>query len=303
MSKQYIDTIELTDEAKEIIAADFDKGLVTRDGCVYGRYSASCARCGGRGYGHWFQDNGVCYECRGTGGHHVRSRKLTKKNGTLTRETARTYLPAIDPAGHAARVEAERVAANIERKTAIRRGLVSGATSPEFLDALRTLGRNDQFASSVRHATIRYGVPTEAQSAAIIKAAARKAEFAAKREAEDAASVDAPTGRVNIEGRIVSVKGRDTDFGYVYKALVVCTDDDGGVFKVYMTATDKLIALGTTPENGNWSDKAASLRGRVIRCAVTLKPSDDDPSFAFGSRPAKFEIRVDAADLGDLVAD
>lgn len=28
-------------------------------------FSAACGRCGGRGYGHWHQDSGICYECRG----------------------------------------------------------------------------------------------------------------------------------------------------------------------------------------------------------------------------------------------
>lgn len=39
--------------------------LVERDGVTYVVESAACTRCGGRGYGGWYPDGGVCYECRG----------------------------------------------------------------------------------------------------------------------------------------------------------------------------------------------------------------------------------------------
>lgn len=29
-----------------------------------------CGRCGGKGYGHWFQDGGICYECNGANTSH-----------------------------------------------------------------------------------------------------------------------------------------------------------------------------------------------------------------------------------------
>lgn len=45
-----------------------------RDGVTYIRESASCTRCGGSGWGPWFQDGGRCYGC---GGADTRNRTVS----------------------------------------------------------------------------------------------------------------------------------------------------------------------------------------------------------------------------------
>lgn len=295
MAKQTkIDLIEATPEVLDAIAPSFDLGLKVIDGTTYGQYKTCCPRCGGRGYGHWYQDGGVCYGCGGTGGHGSRLQKLTKKNGTLTRDTARQFLPHIAPELHAELLHAERTAAVREKKSRIRRAIETGDLTREDLDALRVM-RGTEFGDSLRAAVLTYGHLTDNQSAAIIKAAARKVESAARREAEEAAAAPAPEGRVTIAGRIVSVKLRESIYGCAWKALLVCTDENGGVFKVYMTLTDTAIdaiapSVEEMPDNTGWADRVKATTGRTIRCAVTLTRSDDDESFAFGKRPAKFEL-------------
>jgi len=57
----------------EALAAAWLKGagfydglrIVERAGASYVVISATCGRCGGGGYGGWYPDGGICYDCRG----------------------------------------------------------------------------------------------------------------------------------------------------------------------------------------------------------------------------------------------
>lgn len=109
----------------------------------------------------------------------------------------------------------------------------------------------------------------------------RIAELEAKREAERAAGTAAPEGRTVVTGEIVSTKMQDGNFGTQFKMLVKA--DDG--YKVWSVIPRQLWAQdGVTIEN---------LKGKRVEFVATLKRSDDDETFAFGSRPAKGKLLED----------
>jgi hypothetical protein len=95
--------------------------------------------------------------------------------------------------------------------------------------------------------------------------ASRQAEQDEEREQEKASSLPAPTGRVSVKGEIVSCKTQQSAYGAQLKILVKA---EGG-YKVWMTAPRSLHIE----------------RGAQIACTVTLAPTQNDPSFAYGTHP------------------
>jgi hypothetical protein len=103
-------------------------------------------------------------------------------------------------------------------------------------------------------------------------------ERQARREAQDAeyaAATNAPTGRVVVRGTVLSVKDKYSNWGETRKILVKTIEG----WKVYLTASYDLYEVR---------------RGDEIEVKVTVKPSDDDPKFAWGSRPNGGQILVAA---------
>lgn len=92
-----------------------------------------------------------------------------------------------------------------------------------------------------------------------------RAVVEAKKAEEAAKAANAPTGRVQVTGVVLTVKFQESDFGTVQKMLV---KDDSG-FKVWVTVP----AYSELKREQRVSFKA------------TLTPSQDDPKFAFGKRP------------------
>lgn len=93
----------------------------------------------------------------------------------------------------------------------------------------------------------------------------RNAEWAEKRAVEKAAAKPAPTGRIKVEGSVLKVEDRESQYGVVTK-MTVKTDDGW-------------IAWGSVP-TGVTVEKDC----RVVFVA-TVTPSDFDPKFAFFKRP------------------
>jgi len=92
-----------------------------------------------------------------------------------------------------------------------------------------------------------------------------RAAIEAKRAEAKALAADVPTGRIQVEGTVVSIKVQDSPFGAVTKLLV----QHATGWKVW----------GTKP--GNLEIE----RGTVITFTATVTRSDDDPKFGFYSRP------------------
>jgi len=95
-------------------------------------------------------------------------------------------------------------------------------------------------------------------------------EIARQRSAEKEAAAPCPSGRLVIEGVIVSVKETDTPYGWVTKILV---KHDSG-FTVY----------GSRPSASNAG------RGERVKFTATVKISDTDPKFGFFSRPTGMSV-------------
>lgn len=112
----------------------------------------------------------------------------------------------------------------------------------------------------------RYGDLSDKQVAAVVSSFKRDAEFAARRAVE-ATEVkgDAPSGRVEVTGEVVSTKWIENDFGRTQKMLVKLTNHS----KVWVSVPAK-----ETIE-----------RGDTITIRATFEVSHDDKSFAFGKRP------------------
>lgn len=95
----------------------------------------------------------------------------------------------------------------------------------------------------------------------------RYAELQAEREQERAAAADAPTGRVRVEGTVLSVKEQASVFGLVTKMTV--------------KAKEGYIVWTTVPRGMGVE------RGQTVIFMATLTPSHDDKKFAFGKRPTE----------------
>lgn len=143
--------------------------------------------------------------------------------------------------------------------------------------------RGDDFIADLRRAVFRYGSLTDGQMAALPKALARIEEWTTPGAAcaVDFSGDPAPEGRVEVEGEVISVKERDTAYGYEIKMTVAA---DAG-YKVWVTRPRAL--------EGYWDDDgiyhAGVDRGDRVRFTATLTRSDRDPRFAFGKRPTKAE--------------
>jgi hypothetical protein len=98
----------------------------------------------------------------------------------------------------------------------------------------------------------------------IAEAAVKAAAEATRKES----SVDAPVGRVEVEGTIVKTKTYDGDYGQTVKMFV---QGDAG-WKVFVSVPKSLGEV--------------QLQDRV-RFTATFTHSDDDSTFAFGKRPSK----------------
>ena len=94
-----------------------------------------------------------------------------------------------------------------------------------------------------------------------------RAELEAKRAAEKAAAAPCPNGRVKVTGTVLKSEMRDTMYGVTHKMLVKAAEG----FMVWCTVPSGMDAS----------------RGAQVTFKATLKPSDDDPKFGFGSRPVE----------------
>jgi hypothetical protein len=102
-----------------------------------------------------------------------------------------------------------------------------------------------------------------------IDAAERAVAWDAKRGAEKAAAADAPTGKVEVEGEVLTTKWTTGQFP-AYKMMVKA--DTG--YRVWVT-----VPQAIDPEKGD-----------RVRFTATLEQSDDDATFAFGKRPTGAEL-------------
>ena len=125
-----------------------------------------------------------------------------------------------------------------------------------------------------------YGSLSVRQVDAAARVVEREKQRAAERAVDDARTwIAARQGRVEVEGTVLARKVRDTDWGVTVK-LLLRVDEESGSWKLWVTEPR---ALGDPAE-----------RGDKVRLRAGVERSDDDESFAFGSRPHLLGIdRVD----------
>jgi hypothetical protein len=142
--------------------------------------------------------------------------------------------------------------------------------NPSFGQAIRCyedhkdIHERNQFAADIVYKFRKYASASERQIAAFIKSVATDHVNAIRRE-EEAKEVKgpAPEGRVEVKGRILSIKHQDNQWGGCFKMLVKLENNS----KVWLTAPD-----GVDTQD-------------IIEFKATFERSRDDESFGFGKRP------------------
>lgn len=148
--------------------------------------------------------------------------------------------------------------------------------NPEFATAIETIDEpvhaQNSFAKSVVGQLNQWGSLSVKQVNAVVASLARDI---AKAAAPVEVKGDAPTGRVPVTGQVVSIKTQDGFYGPVQKMLIVLENNS----KVWVTVPSK----------------ASVEKGQTITVTATWTPSNDDKSFAFGSRPTVHSSEAVAA--------
>jgi hypothetical protein len=149
----------------------------------------------------------------------------------------------------------------------------SDADQETFWAAYREHDRNHKEEGTVRDIVtnlVKYGSLSPAQESYLQKLLVRIAERPAReaaRKAEQEAAANCPTGRITVEGVILTMREQESEFGTVTKILV--KHDTG--YKVW----------GTRPGKDLWEAKV----GDRVSFKATVTPSDKDLKFGFYSRP------------------
>lgn len=153
----------------------------------------------------------------------------------------------------------------------------------------------NDFLSSLDGQLMRKGELSERQVEAVKKFIDREKEWEAQRAEEkadepDPSPVPITDERVQITGKILSVKFQDSIYGPQEKMLVM---DDRG-FKVWGTRPQSLLVrvdnedLGWIEQDGHRHRPAD--KGDRVQFVAKVKPSDDDETFGFFSRPAQAQV-------------
>ncbi len=232
-----------------------------------------CWKCSGRGYirGYEFSDGARCWTCHTAAGKFVELAKVVRNAKQRVARRAK--------AARVAELEAQRAAAGLEAFRA------NHPTLAFLADDLTGVVVWDNGTPSIHHILLdlstklrQSGSLSSKQIEMATRIQTEQAEREAERAAERAAAAPAPTGRVQITGEVLMVKAYDGEYGTTWKMLVKA---DAG-YKVFVTIPRDL-ELDDLP------------RGARVQFTATLTPSEDDPTFAKGKRPAKAEIIGGAA--------
>ena len=139
---------------------------------------------------------------------------------------------------------------------------------PELVTAMES---DNSFIKDVMRKFKRYAELSDRQIAAVKTALVRDAEWEVKKAAEQKqmeSAKDAPSGRIEITGEILSIKYRDSFYGGGFKITIKTTD--GWKLWVSRPSALKEVEIGDT-----------------VSMTAMVTPSNDDPKFAFGKRPSK----------------
>lgn len=156
--------------------------------------------------------------------------------------------------------------------------------------------KHDQFYSSLASQAVNHGTLSERQLAALAKSVERTQEWQRQNEAErasepDPSPVPSTDERVEVVGKIISSKTKETPYGTRFVMTVL---DDRG-FKVWGTQPESL-EVKCPQDEGGWIQHEdgefyrPADRGDRVRFTAALERSDRDESFGFFKRPTKAEV-------------
>lgn len=145
------------------------------------------------------------------------------------------------------------------------------------LAAVGFSGSGAEFVADVRRKLWKYGSISPNQAAAVGRVLAQAIAPIRPPEPEPT-MVDAPSGRVTIQGKAVHFKEQYSDYGVTVKMMVIVTVD-GGQWKGWVSVPSSISEVE---------------RGDTVELTAAWTPSNDDASFAFGSRPTKASILTKA---------
>lgn len=121
------------------------------------------------------------------------------------------------------------------------------------------------FAQDVLRKLDQYGTLSTRQAECVIESLRKDNEAVVRRAIEAAEPKgDAPSGRVEVTGTVLTVKEQESQWGIAFKMLLKLANNS----KVWLTCTDSSIQ-----------------RGDTVTVKATFEVSRDDKSFAFGKRP------------------
>ena len=238
-----------------------------------GEFYKGCKRCGGEGHFSYNGEHSRCYTCDDT------DAKLGEQFSSEAEAQKWCHGKALRRA-QAERKREREVAARMAAVTAKQEALRAEAPDVlEFLLTVDTEATEDRFIRAMA-ANITYASEVDHPFTAKMIEAVRVNVARAAEKAAEAAAHPAPVGRVAVTGEIASSKLVENDFGYAYKILV---KDDAG-FRVWVSVPKALADEAEETHGFGWFTQ---VNGRRLTFTATLNRSDDDVSFAFGSRPTK----------------
>jgi hypothetical protein len=253
---------------------------ITRPGRI--AVARPCTRCGGAGGSDaWTFTGKVCWRC----GAMTAMRDFGHGLQFCDPTPEMVYAYPADwtdeqVEANEARRETRRLARaekKAARQTAERDAWLAGHPEVAALVA-RVDEFEDGFVADVLRQAAR-GPLTDRQVEVLLPAAERylaaRAERAGREAAEAAARRPVPTGRVVVEGEVLTTKVQESQFGSTLKMLV-----KGDGWKVW----------GSVPRNLC----GPPLRGRPVRFTATVEASGDDEAFGFYKRPTGAEFTDDS---------
>lgn len=274
-----------------------------------GTFAKGCRRCGGTGHYMFDGFDSICYAC-----HNVYEYRLGDTFASEVEAKAWCEAKARRAARREAKRDQERLAKLAKRSAAWDAleaahpdvwALLTSVVNVRALDK----PEGDIYPSAKERSGFLLSLADKLWRLDETQYTERQIEalqnMAVKRQADkvEAAAHPAPVGRVVVTGEVVGAKTRETDYGTQYKITV---KDDRG-FRVYVSipkaqadqAYDEYFseaeAHGASrydfgPECwflGAQGTDEPGVKGRRITFTATLERSQDDESFAFGSRPTK----------------
>ena len=242
-----------------------------------------CHRCGGAGWGggNWLHcEGGRCFACSGRGMVPYSFSKDRVKRAAAEWTTGAKVAKKVkvaDPAKEEAKREANRIKMEAEQA----KNAAEAAAKEDALEA-SWLEQNPNLADAYRYCLETEGVWQGAKDIAgkvrILgalsekQAAVLEREFSSRKVSGE--SSPAPVGKQVITGEIVSFKWVESFTGFGCGTCKMLVIDDRG-FKVF----------GTCP-----TSLSDAVKGSRVAFTATLEVSDNDPSFAYFSRPTKGSV-------------